>query len=229
MSIKQLFISVAMLFAVPAFAQEPQAPADVNTKDFSQEIQLLKMADDLVAYGRQTQSALPLIQAVQIFQKLNVADEADKPANPFSESQLLADATKFADGNKSLLALIKETEKATRAGAYNEPLRYFRVIESGETISQQLYVEGNQYVQVLVDGQGEGVFSKDKDGNKTYSDLRLSVYDKKGNVVAADQTGGKNCVVTFISRTPNLTIAVQNVGKLSDNCIIYVSKTKLNY
>lgn len=229
MSLKQLFISVAMLFAVPAFAQEPQAPADVNTRDLSQEFQLLKMADDLVAYGRQTQSALPLIQAVQIFQKLNVADEADRPANPFSESQLLADATKFADGNKSLLALIKETEKATRVGAYNEPLRFFRVIESGETISQQLYVEGNQYVQVLVDGQGEGVFSKDKDGNITYSDLRLSVYDKKGEVVAADPKGGKNCVVTFISRTPNLTIAVQNVGKLSDNCIIYVSKTKLNY
>ena len=97
MSLKQLFISVAMLFTAPAFAQEPQTPADVNTKDFSQEIQLLKMADDLVAYGRQTQSALPLIQAVQIFQKLNVADEADKPGNPFSESQLLADATKFAE------------------------------------------------------------------------------------------------------------------------------------
>ena len=231
MKIRVFLILSVLSFTSSAFAQKMQDDMASSLKVIPQEVQLLKMADNLVAYGRQTKSALPLIQAVQIFRSLNVADAADDAiqTSPFAEAQILSDATKFADGNKTLLALVKEAGKSTRAGVFEEPLRYFRVVESGETISQPLHVDGSHYIQVLVDGQGEGVFSQDKDGNKVYSDLRLNVYDNKGRVIASDQSGGKNCVAAFISRTNNMTIAIKNVGKLSDNCIIYVQKTRMNY
>lgn len=230
MSIKQFVFGATMLVATSISAQE-KASVTPSLEQKSQEIQLLEVAGQLVNYGRQTKSALPLIQAVQIFQKLNVTDEADntKQVNPFSETQLLADATKFADGDKNLLALIKEAGKATRGGATEAPKRYYRVIEAGETIYQELYLEDGQYIQIVVDGQGEGVSSRDNNGNKLLSDLRLTVSDKKGRVIAEDKSRGENCFVAFISRTSNITVAVKNEGSLPDTYVLYVYKTKMNY
>lgn len=202
--------------------------ADVVTS-VPQETKQLVMADRLVSYGYQTKSALPLVQAVQIFKALNVTDAADDTSqnSPFSESKLLADAKKFADGNKNLLSLIRETEKSTRAGSYDPPLRYFRVIDPGETVTQDLYTKGSQYIQIVVDGQGKGISSRDDKGNILVSDLQLTVIDNKGRVIAADKSRGENCTACFISRTNNMTIAVNNVGKLGDTFIMYVYKTPL--
>jgi len=222
------FVSLLLLLAaMPAFSQQHDAVA--STKEVSPALQQLEMASKLVRYGRDTKSALPLIQAVQIYRDMNIVDEANAKgsSNPYAEATLLADAEKFADGNKTLLNLIKETKMTTRAG-FGEPNRYFRVIEAGETIQQSLYAAGPHYLQVVVDGQGEGVFSEDSKGNKISSDLRLMVLDDAGRVIASDQSRGVNCAVAFMSRTSNMTIVVRNVGQMADNCIIYVYRTKLN-
>ena len=66
-----------MLVSMSAFAQEQeQQAAKVDSKATSETVDQLSMANQLVKYGYQTKSALPLIQAVQIYKKLNVTDEA---------------------------------------------------------------------------------------------------------------------------------------------------------
>ncbi len=230
MKIWQLLLSISILLSTTSVAQVPSHAVSAP-KQIPQEAQLLDMAGKLVSYGRQTKSALPLIQAVQIFQKMGVVDESDSTglSNPYSTDMLLADATKFADGNKNLLTLIKETGKSTRGGAIKDPTRFFRAIEPGEVIYQHFYAEGGQYVQVIVDGQGEGLSIHDSNGNICMSDLKLTVFDKNSRVIASDNSMGVNCAVAFMSNTSNMTIAVRNAGQLPDNCIIYVYKTPMKH
>lgn len=221
-----------LLFTLSTSAQIGQEGASVSPKEVPQNAKLLELASKLAAYGRQTKSAMSLIQAAQIFQRLNVVDAADSTGqtNPLSDSQLLADATKYADGNKKLLALIKETGQSTRGGAIDPPIRYFRVVDPGETVYQDLYADGSQYIQVIVDGQSEGVFNHDKKTDDTHrAILNLTVFDKEGRVIASDKSGGENCAAAFISRTTYMTIAVSNKGQLADSFVLYVYKTPMNY
>lgn len=228
---KHLLFSALLTLSTPVFCQSLQQEAEIATKVVPQALQHIELAGKLVNYGRQTKSALPLIQAVQIFQKMGVVDESDSTglSNPYSTDMLLADATKFADGNKNLLTLIKETGKSTRGGAIKDPTRFFRAIEPGEVINQHFYAEGGQYVQVIVDGQGEGLSIHDSNGNICMSDLKLTVFDKNSRVIASDNSMGVNCAVAFMSNTSNMTIAVRNAGQLPDNCIIYVYKTPMKH
>lgn len=231
MRTKVYLLLLLILAATPVFSQRTGVDVSASTKVVPQELQQLELANKLIQYGRQAKSALPLIQAVQIYRDMKVVDEVISAGqeNPYSEATLLEDATRFADGNKPVLNLIAEMRKSTRAGVNEDPTRYYRVLEPGEAIQQQLYVPGSQYVQIVVDGQGEGISSLDNNGNSLASDLRLMVLDKEGRVIASDQSRGENCAVAFISRTSNMTIVVRNVGQITDSCIIYIYKTGMNY
>ena len=127
MSFKQFIFSAALLVTTTVSAQQSQPAADVNVKGTPVQAQQLELAGQLVKYGYQTKSALPLIQAVQIYKNLSMAaptDKEDKQSQgvevatgltksdlvSFDEAQLISDATKYADGNKTLLALIKDAE-----------------------------------------------------------------------------------------------------------------------
>ena len=129
MFLKQLVLSAAMLLSVSAFAQQAQPAAEVTGKENPQQAELLDMAGKLVKYGYEKKDALPLIQAVLIYKQLGVTDAKDQAAKTqegtapatgitkkdqisLNEAQILADATKFADGDKTLLALIKDAEKS---------------------------------------------------------------------------------------------------------------------
>lgn len=234
MNVRLLLFSISILLATASVAQE--SPLVVSApKQIPQEAQLLNMAGKLVSYGRQTKSAMPLIQAVQIYRQLNVVDDTlNEASSPFSEDQILADATKFADGNKNLLALIKDTEKNTRGaisdpkygklgGPFERPLRFFRSIKAGNTIGHHVPITINQYVQVTVDGQGENFRRKNIDGDILASDLRLKVYDGKGRTIAQDLSKGSNCSVSFIASSSSIMlIQIENVGKVSDDYVLFV-------
>ena len=130
MFLKQLVLSAAMLLSVSAFAQQAQPAAEVTGKENPQQAELLDMAGKLVKYGYEKKDALPLIQAVLIYKQLGVTDAKDQAAKTqegtapatgitkkdqisLNEAQILADATKFADGDKTLLALIKDADLFT--------------------------------------------------------------------------------------------------------------------
>lgn len=166
------------------------------------------MAGKLVGYGQKTKSALPLIQAVQIFRQLNVVENVSNTGNPSYEDKLLTEATKYASGNKAILELIKDAGKATRAGAQPGPIRHIASIGPEEVKERKFYANEGKYVTVLLDGQGEGIREKDKDGNVLVSDLRLKVLDRSGHTLATDQSVGENCSVSFIPRTSS-TLTVE--------------------
>ena len=224
MTVKQILICAAIVFSASVSAQVQQATEAPEKTEKAHEIELLELAGKLVGYGQKTKSALPLIQAVQIFRQLNIVEENASTAGTSSyENQLLAEATKYASGNKAILELIKDAGKATRAGAQPGPIRHIASIGPEEVKERKFYANEGKYVTVLLDGQGEGIREKDKDGNVLVSDLRLKVLDRSGHTLASDQSTGENCSVSFISRTSStLTVEIKNVGKLRDDYVLYI-------
>lgn len=124
---RKLITAALLLITASAFAQQPST-ADTTPQQI---IERLNLAGHLVNYGYETQTALPFIQAVKIYQELNLRPAIDglKPtvegetteetptAHARTEEQLLADATQFAKGNAHLLALIAECQTASRKPA----------------------------------------------------------------------------------------------------------------
>ena len=224
MLIKQFLFGVAMFLSASAFAQQSQPAADVNEKDVPVQAQQLELAGQLVRYGYQTKAALPLIQALQIYKSMNTSDASDGRSKQeqgaevvtgltkgdlvsFDESKLIADATKYADGNKTLLALIKDTEKATR-GAVNGPVRKVDRVRSGYTDTWTIRFRGGEPAYVVVSG----------DGN---TDLDLYVYDENGNFITSDTDGSDDCVVSFNPRwTGTFYIKIKNLGRVYNNYVL---------
>lgn len=224
MSLKQLVFGAAMVFSFPAFAQQSQPAADVNEKSMPVQAQQLELAGQLVKYGYQTKTALPLIQAVDIFKKLNVTEIT--PESPksqtgteitsnltksdlvsFDEKQILADATKYADGNKTLLALIKDAEKSTR-GVVTGPKRITDRVEAGRTDVWKFTFRGGEEAIVMVIGDGD-------------TDLDLYIYDENGNLIDSDTDPDDNCICTFTPRwTGPFTIKIVNRGRVYNRYVL---------
>ena len=224
MSIKNLFLGAAMLFSATAFAQQQQGPAaDATDNTVPQQAQLVTMASDLVRYGYAQKAALPLIQAVQIYKSLGVTDattgETKAQAGSavassltkggdvsFDEAKILADATTFADGDKTLLALIKDTQKASR-GASGGPIRRTDRVLAGYTDTWTFTFRGGEYAYVIVSGDGD-------------TDLDLYVYDENGNLIDSD-TYTDDCVCSFTPRwTGTFYIKIKNRGRVYNNYVL---------
>lgn len=214
---KKLFIAAALVFSASAFAQQ-QGPAAVSDpKAGNEATELLATADRLVQYGYKTKTAMPLIQAVEIYNRVGVHPAAEAPAKSsesdavvaaqatekpegvqYDPAKILADATKFADGNKNLLAMIKSVGE-TR-GAYNGPQYSYTRVEPYSTDRYTIRFRGGEYALVTVSGDGD-------------TDLDLYVYDENGNLIDSDTDRTDQCVCSFTPRwTGNFTIKVKNLG-----------------
>jgi hypothetical protein len=218
MFLKQLVLSAAMLLSVSAFAQQAQPAAEVTGKENPQQAELLDMAGKLVKYGYEKKDALPLIQAVMIYKQLGVTDAKDQAAKTqegtapatgitkkdqisLNEAQILADATKFADGDKTLLALIKDAEKSTR-GASGGPVRRCDTVNGNTTDIWRITFRGGEPAYVAVSGDGD-------------TDLDLYVYDENGNLITYDNSYGDDCLVSFTPRwTGVFIIKIKNLGRV---------------
>ena len=224
MSLKQLVLGAAMVLSVSVFAQQSQPAADVSEKGMPVQAQQIELAGQLVKYGYQTKSALPLIQAVQIYKSLNLSDATDKPAKEtegtevatgltkkdlvsFDEAKLLADATTYADGNKTLLALIKDTEKSTRGAAPVGKRIYDRVL-GNHTDTWRITFRGGEVAVVGVSGDGD-------------TDLDLYIYDGNGNFITSDTDLGDDCLVSFTPRwTGVFYVKIKNLGNVYNNYLL---------
>ncbi len=218
MFLKQLVLSAAMLLSVSAFAQQAQPAAEVTGKENPQQAELLDMAGKLVKYGYEKKDALPLIQAVLIYKQLGVTDAKDLAAKTqegtapatgitkkdqisLNEAQILADATKFADGDKTLLALIKDAEKSTR-GATGGPRRVCDTVNGNCTDIWRITFRGGEPAYVAVSGDGD-------------TDLDLYIYDENGNLITYDNSYGDDCLVSFTPRwTGVFIIKIKNLGRV---------------
>lgn len=223
---KQFLLGAAMLFSVSAFAQEQNKPAaDVDAKATSEVAQQLALANQLVKYGYDTKTALPLIQAVQIYKKLNVTTEAREKASEgdakqsdnitktdvvsFDEAKILEDATTFAAGNKNLLALISEAKKASRSPERGV-LRTVERVKANSTDVYNVRCLGGQSTEVLVSGDGD-------------TDLDLYVYDENGNLIVSDLGPTDDCIVSFTPRwTGPFRVKVKNRGNVYNQYTIVI-------
>ena len=222
---KKLFLGALMLVSMSAFAQEQeQQAAKADSKATSETVDQLTMANQLVKYGYQTKSALPLIQAVQIYKKLNVTEEAREKTTEggttasesltktqvvsFDESKILADATKFAAGNKNLLGLIDDAKKASRSPIQGT-IRHSDCVNAGSVDVCKITCRGGESTTIYVSGDGD-------------TDLDLYVYDANGNLITCDDDGTDECLVRFVAyRTHTFTVRVRNRGRVYNCYTLY--------
>ena len=221
--LKSLFLSVSLLFSVAVFAQ--QSAATTQPKEKSETAEMLSVAGKLVKYGYQTKTAMPLIQAVEIYNRLGVSAETtaktkesvsdaisdvpaqDKPtAVSFDQPQLLADATKYADGDKNLLSLIKAAG-GTR-GRVPGPVRHTDKVNAGATDTYSITFRGGELAMIIVSGDGD-------------TDLDLSVYDENGNLITSDTDGSDDCVVSFTPKwTGVFKVKIKNYGRVYNRYVL---------
>lgn len=223
--LKNLFFGALMLFATAAFAQQSGPAADVDPKASSPVVEQLSLADQLVRYGYQTKTAMPLIQAVQIYKALNVTAATDDAAKAsegtasestslsktdvisYDEAKILEDASKFADGNKNLLALIADAKKATR-GVVPSPIYRVDRVNANTTDIWRFTFRGGENAIVYVSGDGD-------------TDLDLYVYDENGNLIDSDTDSTDECVCTFRPRwTGQFTIKIKNLGRVYNRYVL---------
>jgi hypothetical protein len=213
MKMKTLFMCAAFMFAATASAQESAASA--QPKAVNENAQLLGMAGELVKYGYKTQSALPLIQAVQIYKSIGVVPEAEakqkevegqkvaeakKKNNPvqYDQTKLIADATAYADGDQNILGLIKGLDDVR--GRVGGETYHMDTVDAGLTDVYTMRFQGGEDATIIVSGDGD-------------TDLDLYVYDENDNLIDYDDDGTDDCVVSFTPRwTGNFKIKVKNLG-----------------
>lgn len=213
-----------MLLSMTLFAQTK--PDAQQSKATSEKAEQLNLAGQLVNYGYQTRTALPLIQAVTIYQNLNVTEadndlkpttkqegeanqnitKADQPVR--TQDQLLKDATEFAKGDKNLLALISNCKDKMRSPVGGTIVHYER-IPARSTQDWTVNLRGGETTFFVVSGDGT-------------TDLDIYVYDHNGNLIASDTSYGDDCFVaidvyytsTFILRVKNLGYVYNDYGIL---------------
>lgn len=210
---KKIFVcaAMAMVFALNGRAQEVKDSVPAIPSEMS----MMQVAGQLVKYGYEKGEALPIIQAVEIYQNLGgkslqapkaeevgtqvVSGEKDSRVS-FDINQLLADATELADGNANLIGLINGLKNsATRGATTNYDIHVDRVkAHSTDVYNVRFY--GGETAVVVVSGDGD-------------TDLDLYIYNSNGRLVASDTDYTDDCVCSWVpSYTSTYTIKIVNRG-----------------
>lgn len=218
---KSLLVMAAFACSLGMQAQTQNGPAaTVDPKAGSETADLIRTAGQLVQYGYRTKSALPLVQAVEIYNRLGMGDKSTDRAkteqadgvtasqattgknNPvsYSPTQILADATKYAEGNKALLALIKQ--QGGERGRVGGPTVHDDYVKANTTDIYDVTFRGGEYARVTVNGDGD-------------TDLDLYVYDENGNLIDSDTDRTDYCICTFTPKwTGVFKIKIKNLGNV---------------
>jgi len=223
MKLKSFLLAVSLLCSVGVSAQD--AAATSQPKDRSEAAELLNMAGKLVKYGYQTKTAMPLIQAVEIYNRVGIADESEAKTKEsksdvvietasqekptvvsYDPTKLLADATTYAEGDKSLLALIKSV--GNTRGRTTGPTRHYDSVNAGATDTYTMRFRGGEAALVIVSGDGD-------------TDLDLYVYDENGHLIDSDTDGSDDCVCSFTPRwTGTFKIKIKNYGRVYNRYLL---------
>lgn len=193
----------------------------------SEQVDAIRLAGDLVKYGYAKQSALPLLDALQIIAENPLAGTVDgklvegsqegaaaadkKGKVTLDVAQIAKDAKSYADGDEKMVAMIDEAEKAAqgshrgavggaRSGSYRLPANSNHVFN--------LSFRAGQTAEVAIIGDGD-------------TDLDLYVYDQNGNLIGSDADYTDNCYVSWTPRwTGNFKIKVINRGRVYNDYVL---------
>ena len=219
-----LFLSLAAL-TMSGMAQTVEDKPEVKGET-SESLAAVKLANQILRYGYENQSALALLDALQIFsenptQAFNATKQGDtvdeantdgkKAAVHFDYETVVTDAKKFADGDPNLLALINSIDaeaKGAHRGNINGPSRDYSAVNGRSYTDYTASFVANQLAEILVSGDGD-------------TDLDLYVYDSNGNLIASDTDYSDDCYVRWIPAwTGRYTIRIVNRGPVYNRFVI---------
>ncbi|MDO4557068.1 MAG: hypothetical protein Q4B70_18310 [Lachnospiraceae bacterium] len=220
---KIVLLALFCVAIASVFAQENKPAIEGKP---SKDVEMIRLANNLAKYGYENFSALSLIEAASILndiatQELNPVSfekglegensgvKKDKPG--FTVDNLLSDATKFADGNENLLALVNEAKAkvgAVTRGRVGGPGRTVSSVNGNSSDTYQIRFIANQYAEILVSGDGD-------------TDLDLYVYDSNGNLIVKDDDYTDDCYVRWIPAwTGNFIVKIVNRGPVYNNYVL---------
>ena len=222
---KVLFPVVILLMSSMTWAQNVEKKQKPNG-EVSMALSAIRLASDLVKYGYAQQSALPLVEALQIMnenptQPLTAKKEGvpvdtlktdGKSCNvSLDYAAILASAKEFAEGDDTMLKLIASIEAAgqgSHRGAVNGPSRHYDVVNGECSDTYQVNFIANYLAEVAVSGDGD-------------TDLDLYVYDSNGNLIASDTSYSDDCYVCWVPAwTGRFIIKIVNRGPVYNRYVI---------
>lgn len=223
---KKLFLSLCLAVAtISSIAQTVEEKPEV-AGETSESLAAVKLANQILRYGYENQSALALIDALQIFsenptQALNATKEGEtvdeskndskKAKVSFDYETVLADAKKFADGDQNLLALIDNIDaeaKGAQRGAINGPTKHYDSVNGNSTDTYTISFVAKQLAEILVSGDGD-------------TDLDLYVYDSNGNLIEKDNDYSDDCYVRWVPAwTGKYIVKVVNRGPMYNRYVL---------
>lgn len=234
---KRNFLSICAM-AVAIFAANAQEQTGTNAAPVDEKaevpeaVEMLQVAGQLVKYGYAQQSALPLIQAVEIYQAYTGSKDIEDPtkateanegapagaagekgesAVSFDVQKLLADATEYSDNDPNYLAIIETLKNSGSRGATSNYDVHYDRVEAYSTDTYRIRFRGGERACVVVSGDGD-------------TDLDLYIYDENGNLVASDTDYTDDCVCVWNPRwTGPFTIKIVNRGRVFNRYALAVN------
>lgn len=222
---KKLFLTLAVV-ATAIIGNAQNIPAKEEIKgEVSSSVSALRLASELVKYGYAQQSALPLVDAMQIIidnptQPLGSEKEGEQTSIEITGkngnvtlnfNELITSAKQFAEGDEALLALIDQVETDSQApsrGAVNGPKYTVDVVGPGCADNYTVSFVKGYLAEVGLSGDGD-------------TDLDLYVYDSNGNLIASDTDYTDDCYVNWVPRwTGRYTIRVVNRGRIANKYVL---------
>jgi 4-amino-4-deoxy-L-arabinose transferase-like glycosyltransferase len=217
--------------------KQPNLSAEKGKEEGAAAVSLLSRAAELVQYAHENESPVAMLTAVQMLERVQVQDNAERvgskktglqhegeqvkegkkgetPAPTLDPQKLLAEAKPWAKGNQSLLALI-DAEAAKAKAASAGTLGSTRgAIAHRDSVGARNY---DDYVINFYSGQVARVGIVG-DGD---TDVDLFVFDQNGNEIARDDDRSAECLVQFTPRwTGPFRVRVVNNGYVYSNYIL---------
>ncbi len=222
---KKILLLAALLLSTISWAQEPAKKQELKG-EVSSALSAIRLANDLVKYGYAQQSALPLIEALQIMnenptQPLKADREGTAIDNSKSEGKssnvsqdyatILASAKEFAEGDETMLKLIASIEaegQGSHRGSVNGPSRHYDTVNGNSTDNYQINFVANYLAEIAISGDGD-------------TDLDLYVYDSNGNLIVSDTDYSDDCYVSWVPAwTGRFVVKVVNRGSVYNRYVI---------
>lgn len=206
----KLFLLFILSFSVSWVYSQNDSKPKVSPA-LSEEAKCMQMAHNLVRYGIQHESALALIQALELYRTYNVhAAQGAAPVDKDSESassvyscnpeSVRRYAEIFADGDEILLALLDSYKGNFRSPLNGPSVYYGKKIEAYDSATWTFDLKADEPVYIYVGGDGG-------------TDLDVYVYDKSRNLIDKDTNFGDDCLIIFTPQTlGKYSIVVKNEG-----------------
>lgn len=222
---KILLSTVFVLLVSFAYGQEIEKKQELKG-EVSSALSAIRLANDLIKYGYAQQSALPLIEALQIM--------TDNPTQPMKAERegtvvdtsktngknsnvsldyavVLASAKEFAEGDDTMLKLIASIEaegQSSHRGSVNGPSRHYDTVNGNSTDNYHINFAANYLAEIAVSGDGD-------------TDLDLYVYDSNGNLIASDTDYSDDCYVSWVPAwTGRFIVKVVNRGPVYNRYVL---------